>query len=207
MEYKPQDTVLKPAALWMSAVDPKDAPSEIAEVRSVLERAIAGDSAAFEQLIVRYERRIVTLAWRLLGNLDDAKDVTQEVFLRAFKYLHRYDPGKPIEGWLVRIAVNVCRDFGRGRRRALTLRLDSARRPQDPYSDLALDEKKQILDLALRSLSERERSSLILRDLEGFSATEVSSLLGLSPSGVRGLIARGRVKMRAIIVRMKGGRP
>jgi RNA polymerase sigma-70 factor (ECF subfamily) len=193
----------------MSALDPEGDESQAAEFSAVLERAVAGDSVAFEQLVVRHERRILTLAWRLLGNLDDAKDATQEVFLRAFKYLHRYDPGRPLEGWLVRIAVNVCRDLGRDHRRreALPLKLDVPKRVTNPHSDLALDETKHLLNRAMQDLSEKERNALILRDIEGFSTTEVASLLGLSQAAVRALIGRGRVKMRVAITRMKGGRP
>jgi RNA polymerase sigma-70 factor (ECF subfamily) len=204
-----QDTSLKAPALWMSALDPEGGAAPAAEFSAILERAVAGDSAAFVQLIVRYERRVLTLAWRLMGNMDDAKDAAQEVFLRAFKYLHRYDPARPLEGWIVRIAVNVCRDLARSQRQreALPLKLDLPKHNSDPHSSLALDERKHLLDRALQGLTEKERNALILRDIEGFSTAEVASFLGLSQSAVRALIGRGRVKMRVAITRMKGGRP
>src|SRR5262249_5733590 len=105
---------LRTAALWMTRIGP-EAEGE-AEFTLLLERAIAGDVSAFEQIIVRYERRVFTLAWRLLGSFEDAQDASQEVFLRAFRFLHRFDKRRPLEPWLVRMTVNVCRDFGRKRR-------------------------------------------------------------------------------------------
>ena len=75
------------ATLWMSPIEP-----EAEEFAILLERAIAGDVSAFERIIVRYERRVLSVSWRLLGRLEDAQDASQEVFLRAFRYLHRFDP-------------------------------------------------------------------------------------------------------------------
>src|SRR5688572_7948491 len=100
--------------LRMSRLEPEQETSEIV---LLLDRAIAGDTVAFEQIVLRSERRVLTLAWRLLSSMDDAQDAAQEVFLRVFKYLHRFDPRKPFEPWLVRMTVNVCRDIGQQRQR------------------------------------------------------------------------------------------
>src|ERR1700675_4991812 len=94
-------------ALWMSR---SGAESESADLAMLLTRAASGDDAAFEQIVVRHERRVLTLSWRLLGTMEDAQDAAQEVFLRTFKYLHRFDVQKPFEPWLVRMTLNVCRD-------------------------------------------------------------------------------------------------
>ena len=83
---------------WMSTLDPKaESPADAVELKTLIDRAAAGDSAAFEQILFRHERRILTLAYRLLGSIEDAQDAAQEVFLRAFKYLHRFDSRKPAE--------------------------------------------------------------------------------------------------------------
>jgi RNA polymerase sigma-70 factor (ECF subfamily) len=94
---------LRATSLWMSGIDP-----EAEEFAMLLERAIAGDVPAFERIIMRYERRVFSLAWRLLGRPEDAQDASQEVFLRAFRYLHRFDPRRPFEPWLMKMTVNVC---------------------------------------------------------------------------------------------------
>jgi hypothetical protein len=77
---------LRATALWMSGVGP-EAEGRV-EFTILLERAISGDVSAFEQIILRYERRFFSLAWRLLGRPEDAQDASQEVFLRAFRHLH-----------------------------------------------------------------------------------------------------------------------
>src|ERR1700681_1513516 len=104
-------------AHWMSRIPETEATPETVAVASLVQRTLGGDPAAFEQIIFRYERRVFTLAMKLLGSRDDAQDAAQEVFLRAFKYLHRFDVRKPIEPWLIQVTVNVCRNIGRNRQR------------------------------------------------------------------------------------------
>src|SRR5688572_17272333 len=101
-------------ALYMSRVPGKDLEKET-ETSVLVQRVLAGDPNAFEFIVRRHERRVLTLAMRLLAAPEDAQDAAQEVFLRAFKYLHRLDTEKPIEPWLIRMTVNVCRDLGRKR--------------------------------------------------------------------------------------------
>src|SRR6266478_9016166 len=79
-------------------------------------RALAGDALAFERIMLATEQRVVSIAWRMLGNSDDARDAAQEVYLRVFKYLARFRAGEDFRGWLYRITINVCHDFTRKRR-------------------------------------------------------------------------------------------
>src|SRR5688572_29103454 len=117
MQLRPDGSLLVQTALSMSRLSQDELSPEAAEVARLVRLTLGGDSTAFEQIILRYETRVMTLATRLLGVRDDARDVAQEVFLRAFKYLHRLDLQKPMEPWLIRITVNVCRDVGRRRQR------------------------------------------------------------------------------------------
>src|SRR6266436_5584072 len=87
-------------------------------------RARAGDSLAFERIMLATEQRVVSIAWRMLGNSDDAQDAAQEVYLRVFKYLARFRTGEDFRGWLYRITINVCHDFARKRRLAGSSRVD-----------------------------------------------------------------------------------
>ena len=80
-------------ALWMSR---SGAEGESADLARLLTRAASGDAEAFEQIVVRHERRVLTLSWRLLGAMEDAQDAAQEVFLRLFKFLGRFDVGKVV---------------------------------------------------------------------------------------------------------------
>ena len=191
--------------LWMAETPPRDA----VELSRLIDRAITGDTAAFSEIVIRHQRRVIMLAWRLLGNSEDAQDAAQEVFLRAFKYLRRFDRNKPLEPWLVGTTVNVCRSLRRKqlkRAAALDARtlLERPRFAPDPHTVLASDEQRQRLYRALDSLAEKERTAVILRDIEGVSTAEVAEILGSRESTVRSQISVARLKLRKTIERMKG---
>jgi RNA polymerase sigma-70 factor (ECF subfamily) len=182
----------------MSRLDP-----EAEEFTILLDRAIAGDVSAFERIILRYERRVLSVAWRLLGKLEDAQDASQEVFLRAFRYLHRFDPRRPFEPWLMKMTVNVCHDLGKKRRQ----QPESARDPDtiratgSPHHDLQAEEQKKMLYKALQELPAKERAAIVLRDIEGLSTAEVAEILGSSEPTVRSQISTARLKIRKSLLR------
>ena len=197
---------LSASQLWMSS------PSEDIGVTSkLIARAISGDRTAFEEIVLLHERRVLTLALRLLGTSEDAQDAAQEVFLRAFKYLRRFDTSKPLEPWLVRMTVNVCRGSGRkrSRNRWMFVQREDAQYVDpgnNPYLQLRVEEQKRVVHDALAGLAEKERMALVLRDLEGLTTAEVAEILGSAEATVRSQISVARLKMRKAIARMKGGR-
>jgi RNA polymerase sigma-70 factor, ECF subfamily len=196
---------LSASRLWMSQPQGSD------EIAKVIARAITGDRAAFEQIVLLHERRVLTLAFRLLGTPEDAQDATQEVFLRAFKYLRRFDSSKPLEPWLVRMTVNVCRGAGRKRSKSRELfiagdGIQSEDPGRNPYAQLRAEEQKRFVYDALAGLAEKERTAIVLRDIEGLSTAEVAGILGTAEATVRSQISVARLKMRKAIARMKGGR-
>ena len=169
-----------------------------------------GDVAAFEELVSLHERRVYGTAWRLLGRVEDAQDAAQEVFLRLYRSLSRIDPGRPLAPWLYRVTVNVCRDLGRKRRRrgrwigssVEELREESGLEPEDPVAGPehraeAAQEMRRMLEI-LRQLPEKERTALVLRDLEGLSTAEVAEVLDSSPVTVRTQISRARLKLHRL---------
>src|SRR3954447_6197387 len=94
--------------------------------------AKTGDNRAFENVMIATERRVATLAWRILGDAEEVKEALQETFLRVFRHLGRYDERHDFAGWLYRIAVNVCRDLERRRRRRIFFgRLEETAPPHD----------------------------------------------------------------------------
>ena len=203
---------LSQSALLMSRVRDSERTAESAEVASLVQRTLGGDTAAFEELILRYERRVFTLAMKLLGSTDDAQDAAQEVFLRVFKYIHRFDAQKPIEPWLVQVTVNVCRNIGRIRQRCwntfpTTVEPDLAvAHSRDPHTGLAEEQQRRMLWKALDSLPHKERLAVILRDIDGLKTSEVAQLLGSSETTVRSQVSRARVRMKEAIDQMMGGR-
>jgi RNA polymerase sigma-70 factor (ECF subfamily) len=209
MEFRPDGSVLVQTALSMSRVSQEEMSGEAAEATRLVRLVLGGDSAAFEQIILRYETRVMTMAARLLGTRDDAHDVAQEVFLRAFKYLHRLDLQKPLEPWLMRITVNVCRDVGRQRQRRRNTfvqfeKPEAVDQSADPYAGLARKQERLILQRALANLPEKERLAIILRDVEGLSTAEVASILRSSETTVRSQVSRGRLRLKAAIDRLTG---
>ena len=191
---------LRAATLWMSGLGSGEAQAEFAVV---LERAIAGDVSAFEQILLRYERRVLSVAWRLLGKQEDAQDAAQEVFLRAFRYLHRFDRRRPFEPWLMKMTVNVCHDLSKKRREhpGETIDPDFVRAASDPHGELHSEEQKRILWRALQELPEKERAAIVLRDIEGLSTAEVAEALGSSEPTVRSQISNARLKIRKMLRR------
>jgi RNA polymerase sigma-70 factor (ECF subfamily) len=197
---------LSASQLWMST-----AREDVEATSKLIARAITGDRVAFEEIVLLHERRVLTLALRLLGTSEDAQDAAQEVFLRAFKYLRRFDTGKPLEPWLVSMTVNVCRGSGRKRSksRLMFIQREDVHKVDpgnNPYMQLRAEEQKQVVHEALACLAEKERTALVLRDLEGFTTAEVAGILGSAEATVRSQISVARLKMRKAIARMKGGR-
>jgi RNA polymerase sigma-70 factor (ECF subfamily) len=192
----------------MSRVSEEGLPPDAAEIAKVVRLVLGGDLAAFEQIIHRYETRIMTMAARLLGARDEARDAAQEVFLRAFKYLHRLDLEKPLEPWLMRITVNVCRDIARKRHQNTFVEAEPPEtidESSDPHAELAEQQELQMLQAALNSLPEKERMAILLRDVEGLSTSEVAAILQSSETTVRSQISRGRLRIKEAIDRIMGG--
>lgn len=184
-----------------------DRPAVDLRLARCVRQAQQGDAEAFEELVSLHERRVYGTAWRLLGRLEDAQDAAQEVFLRLYRSLSRIDPGRPLSPWLYRVTVNVCRDLGRGRQRRARwtgssveeLREETGVEPEDPLAGPerraeAAQETRRLLEL-LGELPEKERTALVLRDVEGLSTAEVAEVLGSSPVTVRSQISRGRLKL------------
>jgi len=212
MEHGVDSSFLVHRALSMAGASGTEVSPEGAEVAKLVRLALGGDGTAFEQIIARYERRVMTVAIRLLGTRDDAQDAAQEVFYRAFKYLHRLDPQKPVEPWLIRMTVNACRDIGRKRQKwrstfpETTAPEAVATDPSgDPHAGLAGEQERQMVWKALDSLPEKERMAIVLRDIEGFSTSEVAAILRSSETTVRSQVSRGRLRMKELIDQMMGG--
>ena len=216
MDSRPDTSFIDGRSLWMSQSSKED--ERVSELAILLTRAASGDAAAFEQIVIRHERRVLTLSWRLLGAIEDAQDAAQEVFLRTFKYLHRFDTQKPFEPWLVRLTVNVCRDLGKARslRGAVLVeqgnsfdRTDPRDPGNDPHAELQFEQRRQMLYRALDELPEKERTAFVLRDIEGMTTTETAEALGSSEATVRSQISSARLKIRKCVDRMNqsnGGR-
>jgi RNA polymerase sigma-70 factor, ECF subfamily len=190
-------------ALRMAGPAPEIENSGGAELSvQILKRAIAGDRVAFDQIILRYERRVFVTALRLLGRREDAQDAAQEVFLRLYRFMHRFDEKRALLPWLYRMTVNVCHDLHRRRYLGEGLRVEeeiAASIVFDPAREITLMERRQIIETALRTLTEKERAAIVLRDIEGLSTKDVAGILGSSETTVRSQISVARVKIKRFV--------
>jgi len=185
-----------------SAVDDPEGRS------GVLAAARSGDLPAFERLMRQYERLVLVTALRLAGNLPDAQDISQDVFLKLYRNLGKLTSEEAVASWLYRVTVNACHDLRRQRRpedpmerSAQLLSADA-----DPHEALAESERSRVLELSLRMLPEKERTALVLRDLEGLSTEEVARVLGSSEATVRSQVCKARVKVKGFVARYFGRR-
>jgi RNA polymerase sigma-70 factor, ECF subfamily len=184
---------------------------------SLVTQACAGDALAFERIMLATEQRVVSIAWRMLGNRDDARDAAQEVYLRVFKYLARFRAGEDFRGWLYRITINVCHDFARKRSLTRVTQFEEVDFSQkgvaletggrDPETLALHAQRLALIRRALQSLPVKERAALVLRDLEGFSTEEVARALGSRPVTVRSQVSSARIKVKTFCDRLlrKGG--
>jgi len=140
-----------------------------------------------------HQQRVLRTAYRLLGRVEDAQDVTQEVFLRLLQHLHHVDADDP-KAWLYRVTVNVCNDHYR-RRRPVVEAVDLADPAPGPQHALELEDRKQLLTQGLATLPERERTAVVLRDIEGLPTREVAGILGVEEVTVRSQISKARMRL------------
>lgn len=184
------------------------------DTNTIIERARSGDTLAFEQLMIAHQQRVMATAWRMLGNVEDARDAVQEVFLRLYKYLPKYDPRQEFSGWLYRIVINVCHDVARKRgavHSSFEAEQETGQLPillsRDDSERAAIQAEEQAIVMrALSTLSEKERAAIVLRDLEGISTEEVARILGSSATTVRSQISTARTKIKQYRDRyLKGG--
>jgi RNA polymerase sigma factor (sigma-70 family) len=159
---------------------------------------------SWDELVRQHSARVYRLAYRLTGNMHDAEDLTQEVFVRVFRSLPGYTPGT-FEGWLHRITTNLFLDMARRRQRirfeglgdqAVGLLRDDEPTPAQAFDARHLDTDVQ---QALEALAPEYRAAVVLCDIEGLSYEEIASTLGVKLGTVRSRIHRGRAQLRSAL--------
>jgi len=163
-------------------------------------RSRQGDLAAFEALARRYQSRVYGYALRIVGDIHEAEDLTQESLLRAYRSLARFDPTQRFVGWLFGIAAHVCRDClrRRGRSREHTSEAAAdARSDRTPRDEAADAEERGRVQQAVRSLPIKYREVIVLHYLEEMSYEEVAASLGIRPDAARRRALRAREMLRS----------
>ena len=177
-----------------------------------IERLKRGEAAAFEEWVADRSGEIYGLLLRLTENSEEARDLTQETFLRAFQSIGRFRGDADLRTWIYRIAINQARNrwrWWRRRRRDSTVSLDAAqgqaKQPliatlvessNNPEQQTLAHEREVALRAALQKLGEAYRETVILRDIEGFTYEEIAATLRINVGTVKSRLARGRQELR-----------
>ena len=181
-----------------------------------IERLKKGDATAFEQLVADRSGEIYGLLYRLTENTEEARDLTQETFLRAYQNIAHFRGEADLRTWIYRIAINQARNrwrWWRRRRRDVTVSLDVAQgnnnkplvatlradRSETPEQQTLSHERERVLRTALMSLRRVYREAVILRDIEGLTYEEVADALQISVGTVKSRLARGRRELRKML--------
>lgn len=160
----------------------------------------------FEQLLTQHQTRVLSLALRLTGNLADAQDIAQEVFMRLHRNLKGLPAVSAVAPWLHRVTVNACFDLGRKSRSSRLTSIDGltlTSNGPDPEALALRQQHQDRIQSALLSLGERERAAIVLRDLEGLTTAEVAAALGTTEATIRVQISRARLKLRARLTEVR----
>ena len=197
----------------MSAVPVNPAPP-VNDEGTLVERARAGDSAAFTELVNRYERKVYRLAKHITQNDEDAEDVLQETFLKAYEHLSGFQGNSKFYTWIVRIAVNESLMKLRRRKGNRFVSLDEpietgeeevkreiAVWEDNPEQRYSRDEMQAILNEAVDSLKPDFRTVFTLRDIEELSTEDTAEALGISVPAVKSRLLRARLALREKLTR------
>ncbi len=172
----------------------------------LIKKAQRGDGHAFSMLIENHERFVFNVVYRITGNAEDARDVSQEAFIKAFKNFQSYDESSAFSTWLYRIAVNTAIDFVRRRKKENNISFeDYIVDEKNQNSDSGIEEKviskegvKNIIS-AVNMLDDEFKTVIVLRDMEGMDYKEISDITGLPLGTVKSRLSRGRGKLRQMI--------
>lgn len=177
--------------------------------RSLVEAAKAGDQEAFAQLVARHEKRVYTLALRMLSNPHDAEDAAQEAFLSAWRGLKGFQMESSFSTWLYRLAANQCIDvLRREKRRVRAVSMDEDGETgvfqvpdpaPGPQEQAEAGELRERLRRCMAALSREHRQILTLREVGGLSYEEIGQALSLEPGTVKSRMARARLRLKELM--------
>ena len=180
--------------------------AELEKERELINKAQKGDDLSFKRLVDKYKSQVGGLAYRMVGDYEDAKDISQNVFIKTYQNLNRFDTKKRFSTWLYRIAMNASIDVLRKYRRHKIDRLDNL---VGQLSDTR-DNTEEVFNNTLigwavgdtlDSLNEKQRSVFVLRDIEGLNIKEISQITQMPQATVRWYLHRARAKLKGELIK------
>lgn len=184
----------------------------------LVERAKRGDAEAFEQLASQYYRKVYNIAYRVIGNPEDASDVAQEAFERAYLSLPEFRGDSSFQTWLLRITNNACLDELRRRKRRKVTSLDEPMSVEDGEMDRQLAiadeadgpeqalerlEVQRVVQESINALDEEYRVVVVMRDIQGYSYNEIAETLGINLGTVKSRLNRARHALKEMLGRLE----
>lgn len=191
----------------------KTSPSDV----ELIERALSKENAAWEQLVARFRRRVFHISYKFTGKHDQAEDLTQEIFLKLWKSLDKFNRDADFSTWLSSVARNYCIDHYRASKREKEVVVEDLvafdLAPSsfgNPHSTLEDQDRRSLLRRGLDQLPDKLRQAVVLRDLQGMTYHEMADLLQLPEGTVKSRINRGREELMRLLLRAqqpaRGGR-
>ncbi len=174
----------------------------------LIERCLRKDNAAWDQIVARFRRKVFHIAYKFTGKHDEAEDLTQEIFLRVFKSLDKFNRDADFSTWLSSVARNHCIDHYRAGKREREVVVEdllafdlAPASTGNPYSTLEDRDRRSFLRRGLDLLPDKLREAVVLRDLQGLSYQEMAEQLGLPEGTVKSRINRGREELARLLLR------
>ena len=198
---------------WGEYVEKKN---DAVESSALVSRAKNGDMLAFEQLLLQHEKIVFNIVLRMMGPGEDVKDLSQEVFLKVYRNLSKFDEKSAFSTWIYRIAVNTCIDEMRRRKGKQTYSLEAeiedtegsyqkqfADTGETPEESLMRKEGQSEVLRALETLSPEHKTAIVLRDIRGFSYEEIAEMTDTALGTVKSRISRARIQLKEEILKIR----
>lgn len=180
--------------------------------KDLVERAKSGDIEAFEQLVISCQKKVFNIAYRMIGNYEDANELAQEVFLKAFRSIKKFKGDSLFSTWIYKVTANVCLDEIRKRKKKVVISLDQEIEFNDgevkrqipdnaptPDMEAETNELKSAVNESIAQLPDDYKSMIVLRDIQGFSYDEISKIVNCPEGTVKSRINRARQALKKIL--------
>jgi RNA polymerase sigma-70 factor (ECF subfamily) len=179
-----------------------ESSAEDKELLDIIEKAKKGDQNAFQQIVDKYKTQVASIAYKMVGDYEDAKDISQIVFVKTYQNLVNFDTTKKLSTWLYRITINASIDFIRKHKKHKHELLDNIfgelrEKKQDVEKIYQRNLIKWAIKDSMEALNPRQKAVFVLRDLEGLDIKEVAQITGMPQATVRWYLHRARSKLRS----------
>ncbi len=180
--------------------------------KTLIDKCRKGDIHAFEELISSYEKKIFNIVYRIVGDYNDAEDISQEIFIKVFRSINNFKERSSFYTWLYRIAVNECMDILKKKKKTAAYSIDTPIQTEDdqipreikdygesPEEKVERKELRNYIESALNSVTYEHRTMIVLRDIQGLSYEEIAEIVKCPAGTVKSRINRARKALKELL--------